>query len=53
MTVYAVIAGIEYEGETFSSLRLFSSKASAEAYAEDLKVEMGSDYVLIEEREVC
>ena len=53
MTVYAVIAGADYEGENFSTLRLFSTKVSAEAYAEELKGEMGSDYVLIEEREVC
>jgi len=44
--VYAVIGGADYEGENFDTLRLFDSKVMAEAYAEELKNELGIDYVL-------
>jgi len=44
--VYAVIGGADYEGERFDTLRLFDSKAMAEAYAEELENELGIDYVL-------
>jgi hypothetical protein len=44
--VYAVIGGIDYEGEQFDTLRLFDSKAMAEAYAEELENELCIDYVL-------
>lgn len=50
--VYAVIAGANYEGEIFSTLRLFDCKSTAQAYAEHLE-RRGSDYVLIEDREIC
>ena len=50
--VYAVIAGANYEGEIFSTLRLFDCKSAAQAYAEHLK-QRGTDYVLIEDREIC
>jgi hypothetical protein len=50
--VYAVIAGANYEGEIFSTLRLFDCKSTAQAYAEHLK-QRGTDYVLIEDREIC
>ena len=51
--VYAVIAGANYEGEIFSTLRLFDCKSTAQAYAEHLEEQLGSDYVLIEDREIC
>jgi len=53
MKVYAVIAGVDYEGEIFNTLRLFDCRSSAEAYGKQLEQELGCDYVLIEEREVC
>lgn len=46
--VYAVIGGTDYEGQQFDTLRLFDSKAMAEAYAEELKEVWGHDYVLTE-----
>jgi len=51
--VYAVIAGANYEGEIFSTLRLFDCKSTAQAYADHLTGKLGSDYVLIEDREIC
>jgi hypothetical protein len=53
MKVYAVIAGADYEGENFNSLRLFDCRTSAEAYGKQLEAQIAVDYVLIEEREVC
>ena len=50
--VYAVIGGADYEGERFDTLRLFDSKAMAEAYAEELENELGIDYVLIKIKNV-
>jgi len=52
MKVYAVIAGADYEGEDFNTLRLFDCRSSAEAYGKQLEKELCVDYVLIEEREV-
>lgn len=43
--VYCVIAGIDYEGEVFDTLRLFDCKSAAEAYYKELDGEY--DYVLI------
>jgi len=51
--VYAVIAGANYEGEDFSTLRLFDCKSTAQEYAEHLEQEMAVDYVLMETRTVC
>jgi hypothetical protein len=51
--VYAVIAGADYEGEDFSTLRLFDCKSTAQEYAEHLEQEMAVDYVLMETRTVC
>ena len=51
MKVYAVIAGIDYEGEVFDTLRLFDCKSTAEAYKADLEAQY--DYALMETREVC
>lgn len=51
--VYAVIGGIDYEGEDFKSLRLFDCKSTAEAYEIYLTENGGYDYALIEVREVC
>ena len=48
---YAVIAGIDYEGEVFDTLRLFDCKSSANAYAAHL--EDNYDYVKVELREIC
>ena len=53
MKVYAVIAGADYEGEDFSTLRLFDCLSTAKAYAEHLEQQIAVDYALIEEREVC
>jgi hypothetical protein len=53
MKVYAVIAGADYEGEDFNTLRLFDCRSSAEAYGNQLEAQIAVDYVLIEEREVC
>ena len=52
MKVYAVIAGADYEGEEFRTLRLFDCKSAADAYAQELEKQFGVDYVLNEEREV-
>ena len=49
-TVLAVIAGADYEGEDFSTLRLFDCRSTAQAYADHLKGELCVDYVLVEER---
>jgi cephalosporin-C deacetylase-like acetyl esterase len=51
MKVYAVIAGADYEGEVFDTLRLFDCLSAAAAYKTDL--EANYDYVLMETREVC
>ncbi len=51
--VYAVIGGIDYEGENFRSLRLFDCKSAAEAYEIHLTENEGFDYTLLETREVC
>ena len=48
--VYAVIGGIDYEGEDFKSLRLFDCFSAADAYLKQLEDEY--DYVLLETREV-
>ena len=50
-SVYAVIAGIDYEGEVFDTLRLFDCKSSANAYAAHL--EDNYDYVKVELRGIC
>ena len=50
-SVYAVIAGIDYEGEVFDTLRLFDCKSSANAYAAHL--EQDYDYVKVELRGIC
>jgi len=53
MKVYAVIAGADYEGQDFDTLRLFDCLSAADAYAKELEQQFGVDYVLIEQREVC
>jgi len=50
-SVYAVIAGIDYEGEVFDTLRLFDCKSSANAYAAHLDEDY--DYVKVELRGIC
>ena len=52
MKVYAVIAGEDYAGQDFDTLRLFDCKSAAEAYGKELEQQFGVDYVLIQEREV-
>lgn len=53
MKVYAVIAGADYEGENFDTLRLFDCLSAAEAYKAELYDDrLGVDYVRIETREV-
>ena len=49
--VYAVIGGIDYEGEQFDTLRLFDCLSTADAYLKHL--EQNYDYALMEIREVC
>jgi len=50
--VYAVIGGIDYEGENFDSLRLFDCKSSAEKYQNQLTNDEGFDYALLKIRTV-
>ena len=51
MQVYAVIAGTSYEGEDFTTLRLFDCKSSAVAYVAHLEEHF--DYAEMELRDVC
>jgi len=51
--VYAVIAGWDYEGTCFDSLRLFDCKSTAEAYQQELQKDFTYDYTLMETRTVC
>jgi hypothetical protein len=51
--VFAVIAGADYEGQDFNTLRLFDCFVDASDYAVDLDNQLGVDYVLIQTREVC
>ena len=51
-TVIAVIGGANYEGENFSTLRLFDSISKAKAYAEKLEEQLGIDYVLTEKKSI-
>lgn len=51
MKVYAVIAGNDYEGEVFVTLRLFDCFSTATAYCEELGEQY--DYALMDTREVC
>lgn len=48
---YAVIGGIDYEGEDFDSLRLFDRLSEATAYAEEL-LEDRYDYFRLDIKEV-
>jgi len=52
MKVYAVIGGINCEGEEFHSLKLFDCWSTADAYREHLIVNDGYEYARMEEREV-
>jgi hypothetical protein len=52
MKVWCVIEGMNYEGESFNSLRVFSSEEKAEAYAEELRKGLRYGYVDVESREV-
>lgn len=49
---YAVIGGIDYEGEDFDSLRLFDRLSEATAYADLLQYEDRYDYFRLDIREV-
>ena len=51
MKVYAVIGGLQCEGEDFKSLGLFDCLSTANDYVKFLE-EDGYDYVLMETREV-
>ena len=53
MKVYAVIGGIDYEGESMDSLRLFDCYSAAEKYQNQLTNDEGFDYALLKIREVC
>ena len=48
--VYAVIGGIQYEGEVFNTLKLFDCKSAAQDYYNHLHDYY--DYVLMETKEV-
>jgi hypothetical protein len=50
--VYAVIGGIDYEGEDFKSLRLFDCFSTANEYARHLADVEGYDYSKMDTREV-
>jgi hypothetical protein len=50
--VYVVIGGIDYEGESFDSLRLFDCYSSAEKYQNQLTNDEGFDYALLKIRSV-
>jgi len=51
--VYAVIGGIDYEGEDFKSLRLFDCFSTAVEYMKHLEEFEGFDYSMMDTREVC
>ena len=51
MSVYLVIGGYDYEGESLDSLKLFDCKSSALKYEEELK-EGYFDYVIVREQDV-
>jgi hypothetical protein len=53
MKVYAVIAGTDYEGEDFRTLRLFDCFSTADAYLRYLEEDAGYDYSMMDTREVC
>ena len=53
MEVYAVIAGTDYEGEDFNTLRLFDCRSTAEDYELELQQQIAVDYTRLEVREVC
>jgi hypothetical protein len=53
MKVYAVIGGVDYEGENFKSLRLFDCFSTANAYVIHLEQNEGYDYAVLDTREVC
>ena len=53
MKVYAVIAGADYAGEDFSTLRLFDCRSAAEDYELELQQQICVDYTRLEVREVC
>lgn len=53
MKVYAVIGGWDYEGERIDSLRLFDCRTTADLYRQELEIDLGYDYAIMEIREVC
>lgn len=53
MKVYAVIGGINDEGEDFNTLRLFDCRTTADLYRQELEIDLGYDYAIMEIREVC
>ena len=50
--VYAVIGGVDYEGESFDSLQLFDCYSAAEKYQNQLTNDEGFDYALLKIRSV-
>lgn len=50
--VYAVIGGMHFEGEQFSTLRLFDCESAAHVYEKQL-YSQGFDYVCFDTRKVC
>ena len=53
MKLYVVCGGFSYEGESATSIRVFSSEEKAEKYQEKLlSEERGFDYVRLEVRDL-
>jgi len=52
MKVYSVIGGFDYEGEDFSSLRLFDCLSAAEKYMQEVVEVDGYDYFKFKTLEV-
>lgn len=50
--VYAVIAGIDYEGENIDTLELFDCYSTAVKYKEQLENGIGVDYVMIHQKTI-
>ena len=46
-STFAAIGGTDYEGETFSSMRIFASYEAALEYARELHGGLGYDYAYV------
>jgi hypothetical protein len=52
MTVYVVMGGINYEGESIDSVKVFTNRDNAVAYGESLVSDEYYDYYEIVEKEI-